>query len=732
MQQTRRRRFWLLASALLVAAVAALPAQRGSTAGEQAGASEAARLLQAAINTQTVDGKLDEAIAMYQRLVKTYPSERAVVATAFVRMAQCHEQLGRRTAEGLYERVLREFPDQRDAATLARARLAAIGSAKPNAAAAPPNGAVLRQLWTEDLGIDLGEISPDGSRVGGVDGETGDLVVVDVATRKVTRLTNIPKERRWRDFADSPVWSRDGRWLAYGWNVEPSTALRVTEVNSRVSRTIALPTPMRFDWPLDWSPDGNAVLGVVRKGPGTDQSLGWITLSDGSFTELAATRRSLIVSASVSNVHGQVAYARHGYSSASEIALIPGAGRPPVTLWEGPSDYNVIGWTPGGGGLLLLDGKYGSERLSCLSVRDGAAVGKPVLLRDLPGLSPAGLTETGTLLYSVRTPSRSDIYVAPYDLSATKVGADRRRVSALPTTQHTSPSWSADGHFLAWITRTQHRPVGTGMPENSVTVLSLDRGTQRSLTLSISLAEFRNLSWLPDGRRVLAASWDAQRAHALCVIDTTSGDVEQLVPYSVFPRPTPEASPAAVLGGWSPDGHIVYKMTTAQDPDRFPRTAQLIEHTVTGGSERPVWTNDGDAYAAYPRLSPDGKWLALQVTHRAGARRWTAIGVVPADGHVMRELPVFADQQFQFHAWSPDSRGLIVTTLGPAGAARDAVYCPLDGLSPPRSIGLAARGLGETTVSPDGTHIAYSVAQAGRYEGVWTLDHFLPAASRER
>src|SRR5713226_7646261 len=83
-------------------------------------------LLQAANHKQLVEGQLEEAIQLYQRVVREFANNRALAAKALVQMGQCYEKLGKTEARKAYERVLRDYGDQNEAAAQARARLAAL------------------------------------------------------------------------------------------------------------------------------------------------------------------------------------------------------------------------------------------------------------------------------------------------------------------------------------------------------------------------------------------------------------------------------------------------------------------------------------------------------------------------------------------------------------------------------------------------------------------------------
>src|SRR5713101_4342661 len=88
-------------------------------------------LLQAANHKQLVEGQLEEAIQLYQRVVREFANNRALAAKALVQMGQCYEKLGKTEARKAYERVLRDYADQSEAAAQARRRLAALSGNGP-------------------------------------------------------------------------------------------------------------------------------------------------------------------------------------------------------------------------------------------------------------------------------------------------------------------------------------------------------------------------------------------------------------------------------------------------------------------------------------------------------------------------------------------------------------------------------------------------------------------------
>jgi Tetratricopeptide repeat len=137
--------------------------------------SEGARtLMEAARKKEVVDGDLKGAIQQYQAVVDKYKSERAVVADALVRMAECYQKLGDADAHTIYRRIVREYADQTDAIGIARARLG-------NSVPASTRGD--RAAWTGPKVDMFGQVSPDGRYLTFVDwGGESALMVHDLVT----------------------------------------------------------------------------------------------------------------------------------------------------------------------------------------------------------------------------------------------------------------------------------------------------------------------------------------------------------------------------------------------------------------------------------------------------------------------------------------------------------------------------------------------------------------------
>ena len=131
----------------------------------QAKDNQAEVALQAAIKIETVDGDLRGAIEQYKKIAAMPGAGRATVATALLRMGQCHEKLGEaqtKEARAAYERLVREFGDQAGIVAQARARLTALGA--PGIA----GGLVTRRILPDASGVS-GVLTADGKYISHID-----------------------------------------------------------------------------------------------------------------------------------------------------------------------------------------------------------------------------------------------------------------------------------------------------------------------------------------------------------------------------------------------------------------------------------------------------------------------------------------------------------------------------------------------------------------------------------
>ncbi len=155
-----------------------------------------------------------------------------------------------------------------------------------------------------------------------------------------------------------------------------------------------------------------------------------------------------------------------------------------------------------------------------------------------------------------------------------------------------------------------------------------------------------------------------------------------------------------------------------------------------GGAARRITSFD-DGFELFPRISPDGEWIAFSGEYSGTRQIW----LVPYDGGVPRQLTFYPDvgnmppRGGYDHLpldWSPDGKRLLIRANRTPYGQRVSRYFWVDpwngGLEQPLQI---PEG-GPATLSPDGTKLAYDIIsrewrtwkryRAGRAQDVWIYD----------
>jgi eukaryotic-like serine/threonine-protein kinase len=106
----------VLTTLVLALSVVAVRAQSGTELLQQASA-------------RRDQGKIQEAVQIYERIVRDFPSNRPLKAQALMQVAECYRLLGQAKERAIYEQIIKEFerfPDQAMVVKTARSRLAAL------------------------------------------------------------------------------------------------------------------------------------------------------------------------------------------------------------------------------------------------------------------------------------------------------------------------------------------------------------------------------------------------------------------------------------------------------------------------------------------------------------------------------------------------------------------------------------------------------------------------------
>ena len=638
----------------------------------------AEELYQSGLYEEQIKGELDRAIEIYRTIVSKYPENRSAVAKALLHIGLCYEKLGKQEAQKVYRRVIEEFADQKAVATEARTRLAAL---EQPAGPAEAKGIVVRQMWTGD-DVDLcGAVSPDGRYLSFVDWETGDLAIREIATGKARRLTNKGSWDDSNEYALFSRWSSDGRKIAYTWqNKDGVFGLRTVGLDGSAPHVLYTSKgEISYNEPTSWSPDGKQVLVKLLREDESGQ-MALISVADGSVRVL----KDLPLGWAYFSPDGRhIAYSRNG-----DIFLRSADGSRDTPLVEHPANDYVLGWASDGKSILFTSDRTGTSDAWAVPVSEGTSQGAPKLIkRDIGKISSMGFTREGTWFYGLRTGTQ-DVYVAALHRESGEISSPPRKASQRFEGSNTSPDWSPDGQYLAYVSRREHSAF-------YLCIRTLKTGEEREF-----FPKFKRMyrpRWSPDGRSILVYAAEQNNRRGLYQIDAQTGDVTSIVQYML--NWIPEYT-------WSLGGKAILYTCNVPDTDLM----RILMRELETGTENELYRSASPGYTGKLALSPDGRWLAFCEAN--------LLRVMPTAGGKARKL--IEPGQISAIAWTDDGQDIFLVKGWPN---TELWRIPASG-GEARKLGLAMDRIRHLRVHPDGQQIAFDSGHAN--SEVWMMESFLP------
>ena len=652
----------------------------------------------AAEQKELVQGDLKGAIADYERIARG--SSRTLAAQALLRIAAIHTRLGDADARKVYERIVRDFGDQAAAVATARARLGTRGGDVRVVKTKRPIPVTIEGL------VFAQGISADGRYISSR-GANGELVIKDLRTGQSRAVTGTASERQY-EFANYPVFSRDGRRLAFmaGGPSLPRTEIRVIDLQERGiprSRTVF---SSNYVQPFGWTSDGQSLAVVMVAARGENAEFGVISIANGSYRRLKQFAGGFtFMFLSPDGEYMAADLAPSGVQNTERDVFVIALADGRETRIEHPTDERVMGWSPDGRYLLFSSDRItGSPALYAQMIVNGQPQDVPRLIdRDWGPVYPLGVTDSGALVYAPspidQSTTATEIKIVAFDfdrgqpLSAPRVVREERPGSVF------APAWSPDGKQLAYGLM---RPGRNQRDRSSIIVRSIETGDSREVAVTVDLNGIR---WHPDGRSLLAAQEIGQGGANIVRIDTSTGKVDTVAP--------------GVNVTFSPDGATVYIRRPRMVDGKVIDVA-IVARNLASGSERELTRR---VIGPGLWLSPDGQHIGVHTTRGAESR---AMLIIPTAGGATREIALPA-VGLAFVAWAPDNRSLLFRTQDWSQMWRVSLEGAATTLEFDR-VGWNESG-NVWAVHPDGKQVAFmSVASVGEREsGVWVLENFLSA-----
>ena len=516
--------------------------------------------------------------------------------------------------------------------------------------------------------------SPDGRRL--VLALQGVLYTLPVAGGAAKRISD------WDAEATSPVWSPDGRRIAYqNYSADGFYQIWTIDADGTDNRQV---TSGPFDHrEPSWSPDGTQIAFSSDRAQTHSYDIWSIDLRTRNYrqrTTQTTEEHSPAWSpdgASIAYVDGRFIYAVDEAGARTEVASIP-SGTIRVPAWRpggGVAFQNnarqiVLGATAVTTGedtfpfpvSFLRDGSfvYASDGKIRIRGADGSAPRDVAFSADLAAVRPVVKNKDFKLrsrserqvqgIYSpVMSPDGKKIaFVALNDVWLLEPHRSSRPVRLTNDSFiEWTPSWTAGDSRTLYFTSDRH---GGGTPE----MYSIDTVTRQVRRLSTTAAgTIVDAVISPDGRSFAYINGGNQQ---LRVYDLGTGEsrlVAEQAYESNVGKPT-----------WSPDGLTLANADIQETNTRFRegrnmiRTVDVATGTWSFREPGPLPRALSERFEAGPAWSPDGRWMAYIMDSTLH------VMAVASDG-----TPIGAPRQVTRHAadmpsWTSDSRGLIYMSNG--------------------------------------------------------------------
>jgi len=674
----------------------------------------AEELLPKAIQLEEVKGELEQAIEVYQSIVKEYPDNRPIAAKAYFHMGICYEKLGKHDAQKAYNMVLSNYADQEEMVKEASARLAALE--KPEGPAVKKSLAV-RQVWSGP-GVDaFGSPSPDGRYLTFTDWETGDLAIRELSTGKTRRLTNKGSFLPPRAFALNSRISPDNKLVAYSWlNKYGTYDLRLIGIDGSADRALYSKDSIEA-YPQEWSTDGKHIATFLYSNKDEDHQIVWTSVEEGSVRVLKTKLEGHATSSGVSHSPDDryIVYSHPVEEDPDnyDIYLIATDGSGEIPLVEHPANDRLLGWVPGGKEILFRRDYLGSWDVWSIPVANGKAQGSPKrILSDVGSIVPLGFSQDGSFYFSNMT-RRFTTEVAPFDL---KTGKVEEQLSKPFLGSNYETVWSPDGEYLAFINE-QVGTGGQGFYHRPLHIFHLKTGEEREIAADF---EVRAPRWSPDGSSVLITGYDKNKSDqkdyngGVYKIDVQDGHVSELVQFPPVQDFLMDVWWNNSVSDWSKDGKAIF----------YLNRGRIFMRDLESGTEKQLYQNNNLARLLI--LSPDGERLVCVILNVEEAT--SSLLIMPVSGGEPRELCKLQGSRGPGSdvTWAPDGEYILFTEKLRKGSV---VWRISPDGGEPEKLWQSDKNYVNLNIHPDGQQIVFSTFEQNIE--IWVMENFLDFAGRE-
>jgi len=693
----------------------------------------AEQLYQSGLYKEEVEGELEKAIEIYERIIKDFPENESTAAKALYHIGMCYEKLGKQEAQKAYQRLIDEYPGQKQEVALAKERLARLTEAMEKV----PHKPTFRKLQIPTKLSWVMQLSPDGEKIAFASPSDKNLWIMPLSGKLGSEFPGAPVILNTDDVAvdwSGLAWSGDGKWIAFnewtqvekwkenegnqGMYIVPAEGGKPKKVyeNYRDARIV--------NYKISLSPDGKTL--AFSSVDSNECHINTISVDGGSPKQLVDAQAREPVFSPDGKMIAYVDTKNLGRAGGGLWVIPTSNGTPKLVV--NAKNASSPTWSPDGNMIAFLD--LDSQQVCIIPVgEDGAPSGEVVKI-DIPEgtggiMFLAGWTPDNKIGAVIREKTEFGLYTLP----ATGGKAALVSHGGYPA----QPRWSPDGKR---IFHTNNIDEGSGDWEKlSLAVVPAEGGKVKTVPIQFdekivkpAYGGGNNVS--PDGKTIVLSgqtkkdtSWHWQ----IWTLPVVGGKPKQLT-----------QTPASVLNGfpcWSPDGKTIAYVRARADKVYSTGFGEVNICTVpVNGGDPKVLTSDSDSVKCCPiAWSPDGKLIAYFSTDSANEGRAGILKILSVNDGVSRVVAKVKMVHTNIElAWSPDSKRIAFNYAPTSSYGKVIRVISIDdGSIEDIETDLVDINMYHLDWSPDGERFVFSGYQGDSPE-FWLMEDFLSLVKRRK
>ena len=491
-------------------------------------------------------------------------------------------------------------------------------------------GIRIEPIWKEPGTDFIGSVSPDGRFHAFIYWGEGALAIRDLISGENKILTHDADAAK--GFAMTPLFSRNGKQIAYSWwNPNHTYDLFLTDVNNPSPRRLYRHEGEHVD-PVFWLSDKELIFSKYTYSTKKAQVC-LINILDGTIHELKTFEIQHWPRVSGSPDEKYIAYdfANETDNGNFDINLLLDKGESEIPLIKHPANDRVLGWMPGRKEFLFISDRSGTWDLWAIPVDNGKPSGSAKrLYTDIGEVEPVGFAQNGDCFVGFARRINNTL-IAPFNPETGEI--DEKSGESLLGSPWTV-GWSPDGKFLTY--------------DNNIR--DLTTGEERKFAETLQFSHL--IRWSPDGNSVLVIGRDKNKLKTegykggVYAVDMKTGIITEILLLSNYQYNTPgdDAFPLSDVQ-WSLDGKSIFYLFFKD---------RLARHDLVTGEDKILYRHSNFDRGVM-KLSPDGKNLLLAT--RSPEEKKSRLFIIPIDGGKEKELCTAQEgDRFYRAEWSPDGK----------------------------------------------------------------------------